>query len=319
VSPSVPPPNTPHPEPVVLKLPPPSREFSPRLKLVALAALAVLVAGIAIAVLGGAGSTVVDPVAQAATVSATAPGYAMRMSMTISSSASATPITATGRGSFDLRGRTGSMSLTMNLGSAPQVTQKLGSSTLTMQEILTGTTVYVKIPAAVSGALPLGGKQWIAVDLAKVSRLAGLTSLASSNPVSSDPRQMLQYLRAVSGSVLAEGQQRVDGLTTTHYRADINLDRVAGALPEADRAGAQSALTMLEQVLRLHQIPVDVWVDAHHLVRRMTMTMATTLSGGQTLNEGITIDITHYGPEPAPALPPSDQVARLSALLGSGG
>jgi hypothetical protein len=296
------------PGPVAGGPPPAPASGGPRVKVLASAVGAVALAGIAFAVFGGSGSTGIDPVAQAATVSARAPGYQMHMSMQITGLQTA--LTATGDGTFDLRDHSGSMSMSMNFGDDPRIIQTLGSNTLKMQEIIDGATVYIKLPAAVTSGMQLLGKQWIAVNLAKATGVPGLSSL-DSNPVSSDPSQMLQYLKAESDSIVNEGQAVVDGLATTHYHADINLDRVASSLPAADQAAAQQALAKLAQLTQIHQLPVDVWVDARRLVRRMEMTLSTSLPGGQALNESFTLDITHYGPEPQPQLPPAGEVANL--------
>jgi hypothetical protein len=305
-------------ESVPFEAAPPSRSPIPRLKAVAAAVAVVVVAVVAVVAFGGSGGTVGDPVAQAATVSATAPGYQIRLSMTMHSPAIPTPITASGSGTFDGRSRSGSVTIALNLGSDPQVTRALGSSTLDLREILNGTTVYMKLPAAAMSTLPLGGKQWFAVDLAKVKGMSGISSLLS-NPVSSDPTQVLQYLRAESDSIVSEGQEQVDGVAATHYHVDLSLDRVAGALPAADRAAVQQAVSALERSTQLHHIPADVWIDGHHLVRRITMNIAAPIASGHRVNEAMTIDFVRYGVEPATAPPPAGQVANLTGLVGAGG
>src|SRR6202035_483998 len=103
-----------------------------------------------------------DPVALAATHSAGAPGYRMRFSLEVSSSALAMPITMVGGGVVDSRDRSASMSLTASFPSNPQ----LGGSTLTLDEIVDGTTVYMRLPAALTSQIALAGKSWIAVNLA---------------------------------------------------------------------------------------------------------------------------------------------------------
>jgi hypothetical protein len=286
--------------------------------LLASGVVAVAIVAIAFVLLGGSPSKVVDPVAQAATVSAGAPGYRIHMSMEISSSVTATPVTASGSGIFDTRDHAGTMSLAMNFGNDPQVLQTMGTDTLKMQEIIEGATVYMKLPAALASAFPVAGKQWIAIDLAKVTGVPGLSSLAS-NPVSSNPSDMLSYLRSASDSVLTDGQQRVDGVETTHYHADLNLARAADSLPSVDRQAAQQLLSKLQQQVQLSDVPMDVWIDGQHLVRRIEMTIAPPAQGGQTFDEVTTIDITHYGPEPRPALPPAGEVEDLSRLVGSAG
>ena len=128
---------------------------------------------------------------------------------------------------------------------------------------------------------------------------------------------MLRYLRAVSDSVLAEARQRADGYRTTHYRANISLDLVVSAPPPAGEGAAQHAISALEQTARVHTIPVDVWVDAQHLVRRPQMTITVTPAGAQSTGVGLTMDDSDYGPQPRPAVPPADQVEDVGALAAS--
>jgi hypothetical protein len=276
--------------------------------------LAGVVAGLAIAAfiaLGSSSSSPVDPVAQAATFSSKTGGYRMLFSINVSTSASATPISGTGSGTFDIPDRAGTFSLAMNLGNNPAVVQKLGSSTLRIDEIIDGTTIYMKLPSALTGPLGTIGKKWIELDLSKITGLSALSG-AAGGPVSSDPSQMLQFLRAASDSVVSAGRATVDGYSTRRYHAELNPSRIADKLPSSARSAVQKELS----ALTLHDIPVDVWIDARRLVRRVQLTLAGG-TGGQTLNESMTIDIPHYGPEPKPAVPSSGDVANLSSLLGS--
>src|SRR5205085_4390168 len=103
-----------------------------------------------------------------------------------------------------------------------------------------------KFPDALAARVPsLGAKPWIKMDLGKLIGIPGLSSL-TSNPTMGDPSQMLQYLRAASDGVVSAGQQQVDGVETTHYRAELSLDRLPGNLPSADQAAIQKGLSVLE-------------------------------------------------------------------------
>ena len=104
----------------------------------------------------------------------------------------------------------------------------------------------------------------------------------------------------------------MDGVETTLYHADLNLDQIANALPAADQQAARAALA------GAGTLPIDVWIDAAHLVRRMQMTFDATLSSGQSLHFGMTADISDYGPQPRPALPPAADVQDISALTSAG-
>ena len=281
------------------------------------AALVTLLSATAIAGCGGGSvANIVDPVAQAASTSTSAAGYRLNMSLAISSSALPSPITGSGQGAFDVPAHAGAFTLSMNLGNNPQVIQALGSSTLQVQELIKGQTIYMKLPSAITSKVPtFGGKPWVEVNLAKISGLAGLSSL-TSNPATSDPSQLLNFLRA-SGHVKKVGTEQVNGLTTTHYRGMVDLSRIADALPAASRQTVQQSVKALEKMTTLRELPFDVWVDGQHLVRRMTMSFSQSVSG-QSESVSMRIDIPVYGPQPVPAAPPADQVTNLSALAGGG-
>ena len=280
------------------------------------AALVTLLGAIAVAGCGGGVANVVDPVAQAATTSTKTAGYRLNMSLAISSSALPSPITGSGQGAFDVPAHAGAFTLSMNLGSNPQVVQALGGSTLQVQELIKGQTIYMKLPTALTSRLPtFGGKPWVEVNLAKIAGVAGLSSL-TSNPATSDPSQLLNFLRA-SGKVTKVGTEQVNGVQTTHYRGAIDLSRIANALPGASRQAVQQSVQALEKMTTLRELPFDVWVDGQHLVRRMTISFSESVSG-QSETVSMRIDIPQYGPQPIPAAPPADQVTDLNALAGGG-
>jgi hypothetical protein len=207
--------------------------------------------------------------------------------------------------------------MAMDFSEMPQVAQTLGSTTMQMGMVVRGSVLYMKFPAALAAAVPgLGGKQWIKLDLAKLSGLPGVSSL-TNNPTMSDPSHMLQYLRAASDSVTQEGEESVNGVATTHYRAELNLDRLQGGLPADDQRLITRELSKLQQVTGSGTLPIDVWIDAHHLVRRMVMSLGLHAPDGPSLQETVTVDMTDYGPQPRPAVPSADHVADVGSLLGS--
>jgi len=283
----------------------------------AVAAAAAALGGAALAAGGCGAANTIDPVAKAASVSTTTPGFQMRFELRFGSPQLPTALTATGTGSINARERTGSVVLVMNAGNDPDLKKALGGSTLRLEELVDGTTVYVKLPPAIASKLP-GGRPWIKVDLAKASGIPGFSSLAN-NPVSSDPSQFLSYLRATSGTVSKQGSAVVNGIQTTHYHATISLDKVPDALPSGSRKGAKQAVSSIEQLTGLRQLPVDAWIDGNNLIRRMRLSFDESLAPSVKLNIAITMDFVKYGPQPTPTFPSADQVSDASSLSGVGG
>jgi hypothetical protein len=276
------------------------------------------VAALAFLLLGSGGTQLGSPIAQAATLSSSTPGFRMHMSLQISSSALSSPITATATGVVDVRDHAGALSMVMDVGDEPQVVQQLGSSSLRFDMVTEGTTAYAKLPSALTNALGTSGRPWLKVDAAKLSGLPGLSSLASG-PTTSDPSQTLQMLKSVSGSVVNLGPQRVDGFQTTHYRAGVSLARLVDNLPSADRSAAQQAFSSLQQALPNGELPMDVWIDGEHLVRRITTSLDLSLPTGANMQETATVDFSDYGPQSPPATPPADEVFDASSLAGAAG
>ena len=280
-------------------------------------AAAAAAASVAVTASGCGAANTIDPVAKAASISTTTPGFQMRFALQFGSPQLPTALTATGTGSINARARTGSVVFVMHAGNDPQVKKAFGGSTLRFQELVNGTTVYVKLPPAIASKLP-GGRPWMKVDLAKASGIPGFSSLAN-NPVSSDPSQFLSYLRATSGNVSKQGTQVVNGIQTTHYHGTISLDKVPDALPAASRKGAQQAVSSIERLTGLKQLPVDAWIDSNNLIRRMRLAFAESLAPSVKLNIAMTMDFVKYGLQPSPNFPSADQVTDASSLSALGG
>jgi hypothetical protein len=261
-------------------------------------------------------SNAVDPVAKAATVSNRAAGMRMKFALVVSTPALPSPLVGNGSGSFDVAGHSGSM--TIDFGGIPQLAALLGSSTMRIQEIIDGLTLYLKLPAALASGSGQHGKPWAKIDLGRAARAAGIPGLSSlmSNPTASDPSQFLRYLRASSGRVTKVGTQTVDGFQTTEYRATIDLNKVPDAQPKASRAQIRQAVAALEQAGHIHVMPMTVWIDRQNLVRRMEFSFKETVSG-QSLSSKMRMDITQYGPQPPPQLPPPSQVTDVTPGVGA--
>jgi len=300
--------------------PPLGRSRRPSPRTAVLAGLALLAAVFGVFVLFGSSSNpTADPIAQAATVSSQAPGYRMHLGLTMSSSAFPGAITGYGDAVIDPRHQSASTSLTIDFSAVPQAAQALGGTAVTMNVIVDGRVAYLKLPQALLDQVPsFGDKPWVKMNLAKTSGIPGLFS-TGGDPTTSDPGQMLRYLSAASDSVTNEGSQRVDGVQTTHYHAQLSLDRLAAHVPAADQAPIQQALSKLREATGTTGLPVDVWVDAHQLVRRTAVSMSLHVAGGPSLQETVVADLSDYGPQPRPAIPPAGQVQDASGLLSAGG
>lgn len=248
---------------------------------------------------------------RAADVSTAAAGYraAVTMHETVPSVGS---IDATANGSFSPAAHTGAMNMQM------QLPPSAGLGTLQLQMVLSRSAIYMKLPSQLASKLP-GGKPWIYINLDQVGKAAGipgLGSLVSGTSSLSDPGQYLSFLRAASaGSVKDLGQATVNGFSTTHYHAKLDLAKLPQAVPAAQRPTVRQLVAALESKGATTQIPVDAWIDSSHLIRRIQMAFSEPLgTTGQTAKIDLTENFLEYGPQPAPAAPNRSQTVNLLSL-----
>lgn len=261
----------------------------------------------------GSGKAPTVNLSRAADVSSSAAGY--RTAMTLNETVpGAGAIDMTGTGSFSPAARTGALTMQMKLPPSA------GLGNLQLQVVLSKTAIYIKLPSQLAGKIP-GGKPWLYVNLAQIGQAAGIPgigSLLSSGSSLSDPGRYLTFLRATSqGSIKDLGQATVNGIGTTHYQAEIDLSKLAAAVPAADRQAVQHLVAALERKGTVRQFPVQAWIDSSHLIRRIQMAFTEPLSTGQSVAVDLTESFLNYGPQPVAAVPSASQSVNVLSLVHS--
>lgn len=105
------------------------------------------------------------------------------------------------------------------------------------------------------------------------------------------------------------GTATIDGVQTTGYRAQINLDKVAAKLEAKGGSKAGQAVHREEQILGTHDLPVEAWIGPRGLVRRIAVEVpfggagsGSSQSGKATLNmtfSGFGTPVHIVGPPPS--------------------
>lgn len=218
---------------------------------------------------GGGGADGVNAIAAAAD-SATEAGSS-RMTMTMAMSVSGQSLELTGEGVFDYDEQVGEMTMTIGGAGLPDEQS--------METIIDGTYLYMKMPAALGGD---GG--WVRMDMTSVA--------GGANQFSQDPSQYLSFLRGASDEIEEVGTEEIDGVTTTHYKAELSFDKILEQAPDEEAADVRAQLEALGG--ELDSIPSDVWIDEDGLPRRMQLDMSIEAQG-QTADMEITMDLFDYG------------------------
>jgi hypothetical protein len=171
-----------------------------------------------------------------------------------------------------------------------------------------GLVAYMKVPPSLAQALP-GEKAWIKMDLAKLGEaqgidLAQLVQFNQSNPIGA-----LRYLRGATQSFQTVGAEEVRGVATTRYHGTIDLRKVAAEGPPEVR----KAYERVVEISGVTTIPVDVWVDADGLARRIQYEQPLGSGQGELR---LTMDLYDFGVDVDVEIPPAKETLDLMQLLG---
>jgi hypothetical protein len=182
----------------------------------------------------------------------------------------------------------------------------------------TGQDYFVLLPPQLRAVA--GGKPWVRVDRGTLQALAGSQLGVPGLGTTLDFGNVLAWLRGVSGQITMVGTERINGTPTTHYRAQVDLARVAATMG----ADANDASGLAQAVGRT--LPVDVWIDAQGRLRQLKVSLdLNTLPASQGVTRPtqargtavLTVDLWNFGVSVHPVPPPANQVSDASSLIGA--
>jgi hypothetical protein len=232
------------------------------------------------------------PVVQAAYVTARGPG--LRFALTTTFAIGEEHVAFSGEGATDERGRVG--------------TVKLNIKGKQLEEILLDPYIYVRVPGKT-----VHGRHWVKVNQRLYSEAFGVRSPLGSETQS--PREFLGLLRT-AGHAKVVGNEALRGVPVTHYHAMVDFSRYAPTVAKTSRAEAESFAATMRKVTGSTTLPMDVWIDKHEHIRRLSMNMRLCAPEG-TGSVSIVVDYLGFGRPPAVAVPPAFDVADVTNKIKS--
>ena len=151
-------------------------------------------------------------------------------------------------------------------------------------------TIYLEVPEARRAAA--GGKQWVALDAAQFRS----TSVGRASPLS-----FLDQLATVGNDVQTVGHNTVDGVATTHYKANLDVGKALKDIPALSG--------MASQLPAPGVVPIDVWVDHDGRARRLRETFSV-----QSVSIIGEMNVTDYDNAPRIDLPAAADARRAADI-----
>jgi len=244
------------------------------------------------------GSSVVNPIAEAAQRTAAMPGARLKFEITYSSEDSSKTITGTGSGDYD--GRTGR--------SDAQMTMPLpDGGSLWTESVADRRNIYTR-SSTLEPLLP-PGKLWLGMQpLLGHESVSGLGSGPGADG-------MLEELKAAGGDIEEVDHQTVGGHPTTRYKTSIDPAREADIAEESgDHALAREYEAIAARAPE--SIEVEVWIDGHGLARMIAMVEKLPITpDGKTLDMTTRVEFFAFGHKTKIPLPPKRQVFDYTPVL----
>ena len=309
-------------------------EMTSFVRLVTMSLVVALAAALAAGCGGSGGSEAVTggpisvrELAQSASTSAEATSGRFAFAMSMSVPGADEPFAFSGEGAFDTPSKRASFSVDMSsfaslLGGlvAGMAGPSPGTGPLDFEDpsgwkidaVQDRTVSYVRFPA-LQEQLP-AGKSWIRTDGSDVAG-QGFDFAQFEQFTKNDPREMLDLLRAASGEIETVGREELRGVGTTHYRATIDPLERTGLVPADKREELESLAEQLAAQSGLGEVPVNIWLDAGGLVRKLTMAFSAAQPGTSDASEvSVTFELYDYGETITIDLPPASEVVDASAV-----
>jgi len=257
----------------------------------------------AAALVGCGGDTLsFDPVASAATKTATSQSARVAFTATMNIDGVG-GMAFSGSGVFDGRSHSGALNMRFQLPADAQA--QLGGAEPTMQMIMdgrSGLVMYMRSPLFARVA----GDRWIKVDLAKLANKQGVDLNALMNANQADPSQTLGMLKA-SADAHPIGYDHIRGVFTTHYKLDIDLARLA-----KQNTSLRKMVDTIRQVTGTTSYPAEAWIDDAGRVRRMKIDMSFNSPAGGALTMSMTEDLYAFGTKVDVHAPAASKVLDVS-------
>jgi hypothetical protein len=173
----------------------------------------------------------------------------------------------------------------------------LGGADATAEARLDGTALYVRVPG--DGLLAgVAEGDWLRLDLRGAGGPPGVLGLDSN-----DPREALALLEgATDGGVRRTGEDELDGVHVTRYRAEVDVARARSG------SGAGLAPELLRRFvdrLGVDTLPITAWIDDDGLVRRVRVPLPALTITTDYRDFGASVDVA----------PPTDQVVDVTDRL----
>lgn len=178
-----------------------------------------------------------------------------------------------------------------------------------------GDAVFVRRSGSSTG---LSSREWSRLDYRDLDDVdtpgvqAVADNIGSPTVTLLHPVHLLELVTgALTGSVRRLGTETIAGVRTTHYKANVSLDKADGELDlsEQERDARRAALTSL--AVKGDVLPAEMWVDDAGRLRRLQIRFTQRPARRATLSFAARLDLAAIGEGELAGVPARRQYLRV--------
>ncbi|NGN63842.1 DUF1396 domain-containing protein [Streptomyces sp. A7024] len=166
-----------------------------------------------------------------------------------------------------------------------------------------------------AAAAEMDGKRWMKFDLSELGADGGKPGAGSAlggSAAQEDPSKDVEDMLQAEG-LKKVGEEKIDGVATTHYSGTLTLDQLEDSIKEADAAERERKKKKLKEFreLGLDQLSMDMWIDENDMTKQFR-------TSGKT-NKGpmdVTMTFGEINKPVSITAPPAAEVMDLSKEMG---
>jgi hypothetical protein len=188
--------------------------------------------------------------------------------------------------------------------------------------IYAGTTIYAR--RAGQTASNKTQRPWVRLDLKGIDpddidnssiELVDAIGRLQESAGFDNPLFLLTLLRgALSGSVEAVGHETIGGVSTTHFRFNVDREK---AVRDEDEDVQDAYETVFKSIFATRTVfPAEVWLDAQGLPRRYSLTLKANLRRHSIADLVLTVELVDVGQPVDVALPAKSETVKVENLGG---
>ena len=219
---------------------------------------------------------------------------------------SGTPVTVTANGAFDQT----AADLTIDAsGALANTNLPAGSGNIELRLLdQNGDPVVYAHSPALASIIP-GGQSWVELDVAQAAKALGVDLGGSAATTTQNPTDVLGLLHQL-GSVESLGPETINGVSTTGYRATIDLSQVS-----ANRRSRRADVRAAPARERSIHLDPDRCVDRRRRPRLPGRRSTRTTPNGSA---NVTVDLSNYGTPVTVEAPPASDTFDATGLVKDG-